>query len=72
MVRADLMEKIMSESNDTSRPAALEDYRPLADSELEAVSGGTVFDTILEVWDSVRVSFPRVPGNTKWGDIVLK
>jgi hypothetical protein len=34
------MEKIMSKSNDTSRLAALEDHRPLADSELDAVSGG--------------------------------
>jgi hypothetical protein len=35
------MEKeIMSKSNDTLRPAALEDHRSLADSELDAVSGG--------------------------------
>ena len=34
------MEKIMSESNDTPKPAALEDHRPLADSELNAVTGG--------------------------------
>jgi hypothetical protein len=34
------MEKMMSKSNDTSRPATLEDHRPLADSELDAVSGG--------------------------------
>jgi hypothetical protein len=30
----------MSKSNDTSRPATLDDHRPLADSELDAVSGG--------------------------------
>jgi hypothetical protein len=30
----------MSKSNDTSRPAALEDHHTLADSELDAVSGG--------------------------------
>jgi len=30
----------MSKTNDTSSPAALEDHRPLADSELDAVSGG--------------------------------
>jgi hypothetical protein len=35
------MEKIMSKTNDTSKPAVLEDHRPLADSELDAVSGGT-------------------------------
>jgi hypothetical protein len=34
------MEKIMSKSNDTSKVATLEDHRPLADSELDAVSGG--------------------------------
>jgi hypothetical protein len=61
---------IMIRTNDTS--ATFEDHRPLADSELDAVTGGTAFDTILEVWDSVRVSFPRVPGNTKMGDIELK
>jgi hypothetical protein len=27
----------MSKTNDTSSPAALEDHRPLADSELDAV-----------------------------------
>jgi hypothetical protein len=30
----------MSKSNDTSRLATPEDHRPLADSELDAVSGG--------------------------------
>jgi hypothetical protein len=34
------MEKIMSKTNDTSRFAALENHHPLADSELDAVSGG--------------------------------
>ncbi|WP_439400465.1 hypothetical protein ACRQ5Q_43980 (plasmid) [Bradyrhizobium sp. PMVTL-01] len=31
----------MSETNDTSKPTALEDHRPLADSEFDAVIGGT-------------------------------
>jgi hypothetical protein len=31
----------MTKTNDTWRVAALEDHRPLADSELDAVSGGT-------------------------------
>lgn len=31
----------MSQSNDTPKPTALEDHRPLADIELDAVSGGT-------------------------------
>jgi hypothetical protein len=30
----------MSKTNDTSRSATLDDHRPLADSELNAVSGG--------------------------------
>jgi hypothetical protein len=30
-----------SKTNDTPKPAALENHRPLADSELDAVSGGT-------------------------------
>jgi hypothetical protein len=33
------MEKIMSKTSDISRSATPEDHRPLADSELEAVSG---------------------------------
>ena len=41
MVRAEWMEKIMSKTNDTSTPATLDDHRPLADSELDAVAGGT-------------------------------
>jgi hypothetical protein len=69
------MEKIMCKTNDISRPATLEDHHTLADSELDAVTGGTAFDTILEVWDSAAASFrfsPRVPGNTRMGDIDLK
>jgi len=37
------MEEIMSKTNDTSRFAALEDHRSLADSDLDAVSGGWNF-----------------------------
>jgi hypothetical protein len=38
------MEKeIMHKTNDTSRPVTLENHHPLAESELDAVSGG---------WDS--------------------
>jgi hypothetical protein len=32
----------MSKTNDTSNLATLDDHRPLADSELDAVSGGTL------------------------------
>jgi hypothetical protein len=35
------MEKIMSKTNETSKPP-LVDHRPLADGELDAVSGGTL------------------------------
>jgi hypothetical protein len=44
MARAGLMEKIMNETSDTSKfdHAKLEN-RALADSELEAVSGGLTF-----------------------------
>jgi hypothetical protein len=39
----------MSKINDTSRAAAFDDHRPLADSELEAVSGGvTVKQKVVE------------------------
>jgi hypothetical protein len=34
----------MSKTNDTSRPATLEDHRTLADSELNEVSGGFFID----------------------------
>ena len=30
----------MNKTNDTSKAATLDDHRPLADSELDAVSGG--------------------------------
>jgi hypothetical protein len=34
------LEKIMSKTNETPRSATIEDHRSLADSELDAVSGG--------------------------------
>ena len=40
MVRAVWMETIMSKTNDTSNLATLEHHDPLADSELDAVTGG--------------------------------
>ena len=48
IVSAGLMEKTMSKTNDTSRPATLEDRRPLADSELDAVTGGLVVLAIIQ------------------------
>ncbi|MGB7455926.1 MAG: hypothetical protein WBM51_09600, partial [Pseudolabrys sp.] len=41
--RLALMEKIMSKTNDTSNLATLEDHRPLADTELDAVTGGMLY-----------------------------
>jgi len=35
------LETTMSKTNDSSNLTTLEDYRPLADSELDAVTGGT-------------------------------
>jgi hypothetical protein len=42
------MEKTMSKTNDTSRSATLEDHRPLAESELDAVTGGLVVLAIIQ------------------------
>ena len=41
MVRADLMEKIMSETNDTSKLGLASQVRELRDDELQQVSGGS-------------------------------
>jgi hypothetical protein len=41
----------MSKNNDTSRSASLEDHRPLADSELDAVTGGTYEPAAAEMGD---------------------
>jgi hypothetical protein len=49
MVRAAWMEKIMTNSNDTSRLATFEDHDALADSELDAVNGGLVVIAIIAV-----------------------
>jgi hypothetical protein len=45
------MEKIMRKTNDTSKfgHATLKDHRTLADSELDAVSGGLVVISIIHV-----------------------
>ena len=36
----------MSKTNDTSKHTTLEDHHPLADSELDAVSGGFIADFV--------------------------
>jgi hypothetical protein len=65
------LEKIMSTSNDTSRPTTLEDHRPLADSELDAVSGGWSLSGIPGAQPSVPQS-PHPTGYLKMSDIQLK
>ena len=39
----------MSKTNDTSNLATFEDHDTLADSELDAVTGGTIIPTAVEV-----------------------
>ena len=43
-----MMENVMSKTNDTSKPTTLEDHRPLADNELDAVTGGLVVLAIIQ------------------------
>jgi hypothetical protein len=56
------MKKIMSKSNDVSTL----DHRPLADSELNAVSGG-----IARSMPNGRTDVIKAMGNLKWGDVEL-
>jgi hypothetical protein len=42
------MENVMSKTNDTSKPTTLEGHRPLADNELDAVTGGLVVLAIIQ------------------------
>ena len=57
----------MSKTNDTSRPAALEDHSTLADSELDAVTGG-----IARSMPNGRTDVIKAMGNTKWGDVEIR
>jgi hypothetical protein len=57
-----ITEKIMSKTNDTSKPTALEDDRPLADSKLDAVSGGLVVLAIIQPLIALRID-PGLPAN---------
>ena len=43
------MENVMSKTNDTSKPTTLEDHRPLADHELDTVSGGLVVISVVPI-----------------------
>jgi acyl-CoA reductase-like NAD-dependent aldehyde dehydrogenase len=49
MIRAAWMEKIMSKTNDTSNVATSEHHATLADSELDAVSGGGLASAVAQV-----------------------
>jgi len=49
MVRAGLMEKIMSKINDTSYDVAATSERELTEAELELVSGGALSSAISDV-----------------------
>ena len=49
MVRAGLMEKIMSKTNDTSYDVAATSERELTEAELELVNGGALSSAISEV-----------------------
>ena len=54
----------MSKTNDTSSPTALEDHRPLADSELELVSGGLIHEgTHAGAGPSVLMELATAMGN---------
>jgi hypothetical protein len=58
------MEKIMSKTNDTKKIRELtEDHRPLADSELDAVSGGFPLYNLAELlgWGSSHPAKVTVP-----------
>jgi hypothetical protein len=57
----------MSKSNDTSKHAALEDHNTLADSELDAVSGGFFADYVKQLLANSGSSFVRIGGDG--GDI---
>ena len=49
MVRAGLMEKIISKTNDTSYDVAATSERELTEAELELVNGGALSSAISEV-----------------------
>jgi hypothetical protein len=56
----------MSKTNDTSKPTTLEDHRPLADNELDAVSGGIWFLGYRAATNSVK----QKPDGTSGGNVV--
>ena len=53
----------MSKTNGTPKPTALEDHRPLADSELDAVTGGFFADYVKQL---LANSEPKANGSGSW------
>jgi hypothetical protein len=67
------MEKIMSKSNDTSKLDRVKiETRVLADSELDAVSGGWLPLGGIPGYSVPQPHPPKATGNVKWSDIQLK
>ena len=60
----------MSQSNDTPKPTALADHRPLADSELDEVSGGFFADYVKQLLANSE-PFGTVPDARKGGAIIV-
>ena len=60
----------MTKTNDTWRVAALEDHRPLADSELDAVTGGFFADYVKQLLANSEL-FGAFPGARKGGAIIV-
>ena len=50
------------------------DHDTLADSEMDTVTGGTMADTSLDLWDaaSAAAELKKLPGKTKPATLVLK
>ena len=50
------------------------DHDALADSEMDAATGGTVADMIRDIWDtaSTATELKKLPGKTKPATLVLK
>ena len=72
MIRTGLMEKIMSKTRDTSDfgRATLEDHRPLADSELDTVTGGFFADYVKQLLANSE-PFGTFPDARKGGAIIV-
>ena len=59
----------MSRTNVISKPTVLEDRRPLADSELDAVSGGTTVGA-LGYTSHIPMGLPVLPGGSLLGTAI--